>query len=88
MDDMGGTIKDVVICQVKSKKVAINWPIEFCDAAYKFVSSIKYLYKPEAYLLEEPYNIFLGKSFGSCNPRLCIRSTFAFDLRKWYNWRN
>ena len=52
---MGGTRKNVVFRQVKSKKVDINSPIEFCDPANKFALSIKYLYQPEPSLLEEPH---------------------------------
>ena len=57
MDGIGGTIKNVVFCQVKSRKVVINSPIEFCEAANKFVPSIKCLYQPESSLLEEPHDI-------------------------------
>ena len=57
MDGIGGTIKNVVFRQVKSRKVVINSPIEFCEAANKFVPSIKCLYQPESSLLEEPYDI-------------------------------
>ena len=57
MDGIGGTIKNVVFHQVKSRKVVINSPIEFCEAANKFVPSIKCLYQPESSLLEEPYDI-------------------------------
>ena len=57
MDGMGGTIKNVVFRQVKSKKVDSNSPIEFCDAANKFILSIKCLYQPETSLLEEPHDI-------------------------------
>ena len=57
MDNLGGTIKNVVFRQFKSSKVVINSPIEFCDATNNFVPSIKYLYQPEASLLEEPSDI-------------------------------
>ena len=57
MDNLGGTIKNVVFRQFKSSKVVINSPIEFCDATNNFVPSIKCLYQPEASLLEEPSDI-------------------------------
>ena len=53
MDNLGGTIKNVVFRQFKSSKIVINSPIEFCDATNNFVPSIKCLYQPEASLLEE-----------------------------------
>ena len=37
MDGLSGTIKNVVFRQVKSRKLVINLPIEFCDAANKFI---------------------------------------------------
>ena len=33
MDGVSGTIKNVVLDQVKSRKVAHSLPVEFCDAA-------------------------------------------------------
>ena len=33
MDGVSGTIKNVVLGQVKSRKVAHSLPVEFCDAA-------------------------------------------------------
>ena len=57
MDGTGGTIKNVVFRQVKSRKVVINSPTEFYEAANQFVLSIKYLYQPESSLLEEPHDI-------------------------------
>ena len=57
MDGIGGTTKNVAFRQVKSRKVVINSPIEFCGAANKFVLSIKCLYQPESSLLEEPHDI-------------------------------
>ena len=57
MHGIGGTIKIVVFRQVKSRKVVINSPIEFCKAANKFVPSIKCIYQPESSLLEEPHDI-------------------------------
>ena len=57
MDGIEGTIKNVVFRQVQSRKVVINSPIEFCEAANKFVPSIKCLYQSESSLLEEPHDI-------------------------------
>ena len=51
MEGIGGTIRKVVVRQIKSRKVVINSPIVFCEAANKFVPSIKYLYQPESSLL-------------------------------------
>ena len=57
MDGIGGIIKNVEFQQVKLRKLVINSPTEFCDAANKFVPSIKCLYQPEATLLVEPHDI-------------------------------
>ena len=57
MDGIGGTIKNVVFHQVKSRKVVINSPIEFCKTGNKFAPSIRCLYEPESSLLEEPHDI-------------------------------
>ena len=57
MVGIGGTIKNVVFRQVKSRKVIINSPTEFYEAANQFVPSIKYLYQPESSLFEEPHDI-------------------------------
>ena len=51
MDGIGGTIKNVAFRQVKSRKLVINSPIEFSEAANKFVPSIICLYQPESSLL-------------------------------------
>ena len=53
MNGIGGTIKNVVFREVKSRKVVINSPIEFCEAENKFFPSIKCLYQSGSYLLEE-----------------------------------
>ena len=56
MNGIGGTIKNVVFREVKSRKVVINSPIEFCEAENKFFPSIKCLYQSGSYLLEEPHD--------------------------------
>lgn len=57
MDGIGGNIKNVEFCQVKSRKLVINSQTEFCDTVNKFVTTIKCLYQPEASLIEEPHDI-------------------------------
>ena len=57
MVGIGETIKNVVFRQVKSRKVVINSPTEFCKAANKFVLSIKCFYQPESSLLKVPHDI-------------------------------
>ena len=47
MDVAGGTIKNVVFFQGRSRKVVVNSPIEFCDVMNKFIPLIRYLYQPE-----------------------------------------
>ena len=57
MDDIGGTIKNVVFSQVKSGRVIINSAEEFSVAANKFVPSIATLFQKEKDLLCEPDHI-------------------------------
>ena len=40
MDDVGGTIKNVIFHKVKSGQIVVHTPKEFSDAAMKFVPSI------------------------------------------------
>ena len=40
MDDVGGTIKNVIFHNVKSGQIVVHTPKEFSDAAMKFVPSI------------------------------------------------
>ena len=40
MDDVGGTIKNVIFRKVKSGQIVVHTPKEFSDAAMKFVPSI------------------------------------------------
>ena len=40
MDDVGGTIKNVIFHKVKSGQIVVHTPKDFSDAAMKFVPSI------------------------------------------------
>ena len=46
MDDVGGTIKNVIFRKVKSGQIVVHTPKEFSDAAMKFVPSIITVYLP------------------------------------------
>lgn len=53
MDGIGGTIKNQVYQNVKSGKIILHSPKEFCDAARSIVPSITTIYLPEAEIPEE-----------------------------------
>ena len=57
MDGIGGTIKKVVFCTVKSGLVTIYTPAEFHQAVTKFLPAIKCIYLSDKELLKEPENI-------------------------------
>ena len=48
MDDVGGTIKNVICGKVKSGQIVVHTPKEFSDAAIKFVPSIITVYLPKS----------------------------------------
>ena len=57
MDDVGGTIKNVIFRKVKSGQIVAHTPKEFSDAAMKFVPSIMIVYLPESDEIVEPESI-------------------------------
>ena len=57
MDDVGGTIKNVIFRKVKSGQIVVHTPKEFSDAAIKFVSSIIMVYLPKSDEIVEPESI-------------------------------
>ena len=57
MDDVGGTIKNVIFRKVKSGQIVVHTPKEFSDAAMKFVSSIITVYLPKSDEIVEPESI-------------------------------
>ena len=57
MDDVGGTIKNVIFWKVKPGQVVIHTPKEFSDAAMKFVPSIITVYLPKSDEIVEPESI-------------------------------
>ena len=54
---VGGTVKNKVFKQVKSRRLSVNSPKEFAAAAQDLVPSITTLYLPIAEMLEEPHDI-------------------------------
>ena len=57
MDGVGGTIKNLVFCAVKSGKVSVGDPEEFAKAANDIAPSIRSLYMPIEDMLEEPAEV-------------------------------
>ena len=57
MDDVGGTIKNVIFRKVKSGQIVVHTPKEFSDAAMKFVPSIITVYLPKSDEIVEPESI-------------------------------
>ena len=62
MDDVGGTIKNVIFRKVKSGQVVIYTPKEFFDATMKFVPSIFTVYLPRWDKIVEPESIHQAPS--------------------------
>ena len=48
MDDVSGTIKNVIFRKVKSSQIVVHTPKEFSDAVMKFVPSIITKYLPKS----------------------------------------
>ena len=65
MDDIGGTVKNVVFRQFKANKVTINIAAEFCRASNKYVPSIKSLFQQTV--------SFVGETFVGENLCFCLR---------------
>ena len=62
MDDVGGTIKNVIFRKVKSGQIVVHTPKEFSDAAMKFVPSIITVYLPKSDKIVEPESIYQAQS--------------------------
>ena len=62
MDDVGGTIKNVIFRKVKSGQIVVHTPKEFSDAAMKFVSSIITVSLPKSDEIVEPESIHQAQS--------------------------
>ena len=62
MDDVGGTIKNVILRKVTSGQIVVHTPKEFPDAAMKFVSSIITVYLPKSNAIVEPESIHQAPS--------------------------
>ena len=62
MDDVGGTIKNVIFQKVKSGQIVAHTPKEFSDAAMKFVPSIITVYLPKSDEIVEPESIHQAPS--------------------------
>ena len=60
MDDVGGTIKNVIFRKVKSGQIVVRTPKEFSDAAMKFVPSIIIVCLPKSDEIVEPESIHLA----------------------------
>ena len=79
MDDVGGTIKNVIFRKVKSGQIVVHTPKEFSDAAMKFLPSIITVYlsrsneivKPESIHQAPsiPETLSIHKSFRQINDR-------------------
>ena len=57
MDDVGGTIKNLIFRKVKSGRTVVYTPKEFTAAAMKFVPSIITVYLPKSDEIVEPESI-------------------------------
>ena len=62
MDDVGGTIKNVIFRKVKSGQIVVHTPKELSDAAMKFLPSIITVYLPKSDELLEPESIHQAQS--------------------------
>ena len=62
MDDVGGTIKNVILRKVTSGQIVVHTPKEFPDAAMKFVPSIITPYLPKSDEIVEPESIHQAQS--------------------------
>ena len=62
MDNVGGTIKNVIFQKVKSRQIVVYIHKEFSDAAMKFVPSIVTVYLPRSDEIVEPESIHQASS--------------------------
>ena len=61
MDEVGGTIKNIIFWKVQSGQIVVHTP-KFSDAAMKCVSSIITVYLPRSDEIVEPENIHQAPS--------------------------
>ena len=61
MDRIGETVKNVILRKVKSGRLVVHSPLEFSEAATKFVSSIHSVYLPENENIVEPEDISMAR---------------------------
>ena len=76
MDDVGGTIKNVIFRKVKSGQIVVHTPKEFSDAAIKFVSSIITVYLPKSDQIFEPESIHQAPSI----PEALLVQKFVWQI--------
>ena len=62
MDDVGGTIKNVIVLKVKSGQIVVYAPKKFSDPAMKFVPFIITVYLPKSNEIVEPERIHQAPS--------------------------
>ena len=62
MDDVGGTIKNVIFRKVKSGQIVVHTPKEFSDAAMKFLPSIITVYLSRSNEIVKPESIHQAPS--------------------------
>ena len=62
MDNVGGTIKNVIFQKVKSPQIVVYIHKEFSDAAMKFVPSTVTVYLPRSDEIVEPESIHQASS--------------------------
>ena len=62
MDDVGGTIKNVIFLKVKSGQIVVYTPKKFSDPAMKFVLFIITVYLPKSNEIVEPERILQAPS--------------------------
>ena len=58
VDDVSGTIKNVIFRKVKSGQIVFHTPKEFSDAVMKFLPSIITVYLPKSDEIVEPESIY------------------------------
>ena len=81
MDDVGGTVKNIVFHKVKSGFVTIDSPFEFHQAILKFVSSIKSVYLPDTDILNDPKSsILIEGTRVILNLFIFLQEDFTFPL--------
>ena len=63
MDEIGGTLKNVILRKVMSGQLVVDSPLEFSEAVTKFVPSIHSVYVSENENIVEPEDNSMTRRF-------------------------